>query len=105
MDTWTKVKTKKLRNIGAQPQKCMRDPCACKLKCFETIQHEDRLNLFEYFWATGCYETQWHFILNSTEIKEPKVIKIKKDNCKICSEYENTTEEAKLQLQQLYETY
>ncbi|CAG4952677.1 unnamed protein product [Parnassius apollo] len=28
MDMWTKVKIKKLRNIGAQPQKCMREPCA-----------------------------------------------------------------------------
>ncbi|CAK1581590.1 unnamed protein product [Parnassius mnemosyne] len=54
MDTWTKVKTKKLRNIGAQLQKCMRNPCAC------------------------CHETQWHFNLNITEIKEPKVIKVQR---------------------------
>ncbi|CAK1587350.1 unnamed protein product [Parnassius mnemosyne] len=33
------------------------------------------------------------------------LIKPKKDICKICSEYENATEEAKLQLQQQYESH
>lgn len=77
-DKWAKVEQKKLRNTGMQPQKHMMNPCACKLKCFETIGNEDRLNLFTCFWATGSHETQWHFILKNTEITEPKVIKVQR---------------------------
>lgn len=77
-EKWSKTQKKNKKNTGQQPQKQMREPCKCKLKCFEKIPSDRRLEIFRQFWASGNHETQWQFILKNTEIIEPKVMKIQR---------------------------
>lgn len=73
-EKWKKNLAKKLRNTGVSytntkskntyPKRKLQPPCdeSCKLKCANKISEEERINIFEMYWALGNVQRQREFI-------------------------------------------
>lgn len=88
VNEWAKCKNKKLNNNGLEYhsvntkklRQCreLGNPCVCKMKCFDKFTQADRSELFQHYWNIADHEKQWLYILNNTEVEQPKVIKVQR---------------------------
>ncbi|CAB3232013.1 unnamed protein product [Arctia plantaginis] len=79
-EDWIVTKSKLLKNQRKSysnqkgktfPEKVMKSPCCCRLKCFEAFTEEERSNLFKKIWALGDRNKQWEYMIKYTK-KQPK---------------------------------
>lgn len=68
-DGGTKKKVKTPR-----PQKALQPPCrqSCKLKCFEKISNDTRLNIFNEYWGLKDLEKQRQYISSNMHTVNPR---------------------------------
>lgn len=68
--------TKRLKNEGKRkvnrksqefPEKQMKRPCNCRLKCYEFFSEEQRLQIFSRFRSIGDTHGQWVFLVQYTK--------------------------------------
>lgn len=90
-DTWTRVKTKKLKNSREEyttksgrlvPARHIKPPCPekCNLSCNKKISEEFRKNVFQHYWSFASFQRQRDILGSCIERLELKYRRISAAN-------------------------
>jgi len=54
------------------PERTMKGPCKCRMKCYERIPEETRISIFRSYWELGDINRQRDYILQQVSQAKKK---------------------------------